>query len=214
MPRRAREDAPGVLHHVTTRGIERRVIFVDDVDRRDFVDRLDRILPEAGMACFGWALMPNHVHLVVRTGERGLSGVMARLNTGYAKAFNERHDRVGHLFQNRFKSFVIGDDAYWLAAVRYVHLNPVRARIVQSVVELEAYPWTGHATLMGNRRARFQSTRELLAEFAENPFGAHEGLRSWMLEAEAAAEPRHLVGDDPGALEELIRDLCERAGPR
>ena len=103
MARVARVVGGGVAQHVMVRGIERRRIFRDDLDRRDFVARLDRILPEEGWSCFAWALMPNHVHMVMQGSGRNLSRVMARLGTGYARGFNARHGRSGHLFQNRFK---------------------------------------------------------------------------------------------------------------
>ena len=101
MARRPRDDAPGAAHHVMLRGIERRPIFLDDVDRQDFLRRLSHLVAELGFRCFAWALMPNHVHLVLRSGSVRISQLMARLGTGYARRFNERHDRVGHLFQLR-----------------------------------------------------------------------------------------------------------------
>ena len=194
------------------RGIERRLLFLDDADRWDFVCRLDRILPESGMACFGWALMPNHVHLVLRTGERRLSHVMARLNTGYALSFNRRHDRVGYLLQGRFKSIPVGDDSYWLTVVRYVHLNPVTAGIVGSLADLEAYPWTGHATLMGRGSVRFQTAAEFLRVFASEPEQARSRLRSWMEDGVERGEARAKLTGGAGALEDLIYEACGRAG--
>ena len=106
MPRKARLDAPGALHHILVRGIERRKIFRDDSDRDDFLKRLGGILRESQTPCFAWALMPNHFHLLLRTGLTPLSNVMRRLLTGYAVTFNLRHRRSGHLFQNRYKSIV------------------------------------------------------------------------------------------------------------
>jgi REP element-mobilizing transposase RayT len=101
MPRKARIDAPGALHHIIVRGIERRKIFWDDVDRDSFIDRLGQVLPETHTDCFAWALIANHVHLLSRTGITPISTVMRRLLTGYAVQFNRRHRRHGHLL-NRF----------------------------------------------------------------------------------------------------------------
>jgi REP element-mobilizing transposase RayT len=101
MPRQPRLDAPGVLHHVMVRGIERRAIFRDDTDRADFVDRLAALVPATGLTVYAWALLPNHAHLQVRTGGRPLPRVMRSLLTGYAGAFNRRHKRSGHLFQKQ-----------------------------------------------------------------------------------------------------------------
>ena len=106
MLRQPRIDAPGVLHHIICRGIERRCIFTDDNDREDFVNRLDTILSETSTLCYAWVLIPNHFHLLLRTGTTPISTVMRRLLTGYAVKFNHRHKRSGHLFQNRYKSII------------------------------------------------------------------------------------------------------------
>ena len=104
MRRLARLDAPGVLHHVMGRGIERKKIFVNDKDREDFIDRLAKIVEKGGMDIYAWALIPNHFHLLCKTRNRPLSTSMRRILTGYAVNFNKRHKRQGHLFQNRYKS--------------------------------------------------------------------------------------------------------------
>jgi len=109
MPRQARLDAPDALHHVMVRGLERRVIFRDDQDRADFVARLAALAKAGAWTVYAWALLPNHAHLLVRTGTRPLARSMRSLLTGYAGYFNRRHKRVGHLFQNRYKSVVMGD---------------------------------------------------------------------------------------------------------
>ena len=119
MPRKARIDlcgvassktyAPGALHHIVVRGINRRKIFIDDADRDDFLDRLGNILSDSKTPCFAWALMTNHPHLLLRTGTVPIATVMRRLLTGYAVSFNPPsadHRRHGHLFQNRYKSIL------------------------------------------------------------------------------------------------------------
>jgi len=95
MPRTARLDAPGVLHHVIIRGIERRHIFKDDKDRDDFLVRIEGLLPEMNIVCYAWALMSNHSHFLFRTGDVPLSTLMRRLLTGYVVRFNRRHRRHG-----------------------------------------------------------------------------------------------------------------------
>jgi putative transposase len=126
MPRRARVDAAGALQHIICRGIQRCRIYRDDSDRQDFLSRLGQILRETRTTCYAWALMPNHFHLLLRTGDVPISTVMKRLLTGYALRFNRRHRRCGHLFQNRYKSILCQEDAYLLELVRYIHLNPLR----------------------------------------------------------------------------------------
>ena len=153
MARVARRDAPGSIHHVLLRGIEGRRIFLDDDDRRDFLDRLARQITEGRGSCFAWTLMSNHVHLLLRTGERPLSEAMRRLNTGYARAFNLRHRRRGYLFQDRFRSILVEDDGYLRVVLRYIHLNPIRGKLVSSLDALARHPWTGHSRLMGFQRA-------------------------------------------------------------
>ncbi|MDZ7696711.1 MAG: transposase [Deltaproteobacteria bacterium] len=134
------------------RGIERRKLFLDDKDRRSFLDRLAVILEETQTQCYAWALIPNHFHLLLRTGPTELSKVMRRLMTGYAVTFNKRHKRSGHLFQNRYKSIICEEDPYLLELIRYIHLNPLRAKLVQDLKELDTYPWSGHSTILGRRK--------------------------------------------------------------
>jgi len=112
MPRQARIDAPGALHHIVIRGIERRRIFADDTDREDFIERMSALLLETRTRCYAWALMTNHVHLLLRTGNVPIASIMRRLLTGYAVRFNRRHRRYGHLFQNRYKSVLCEEDPY------------------------------------------------------------------------------------------------------
>jgi REP element-mobilizing transposase RayT len=114
MPRQARIDAPGALHHIIVRGIERRKIFYDNFDRDNFLERLGTVLAESSTPCFAWALIPNHLHLLLRTGFAPIATVMRRLLTGYAVTFNRRHRRHGQLFQNRYKSILCQEDLYLL----------------------------------------------------------------------------------------------------
>ncbi len=141
MPRQARLDAPGILYNVMVRGLERRPIFRDDVDRRDFCTRLGRLVEATTLTVYAWALLPNHAHLLLRTGQRPLARCMRALLTGYVGAFNRRHKRVGHLFQNRYKSIVEEEESYLLELVRYLHLNPLRAKVVPTL------PWRPAGTL-------------------------------------------------------------------
>ena len=111
MPRQARIDSPGALHHVIRRGIERRNIFEDDIDRNRFVERLGNVLEQTSTSCFAWALMPNHFHLLLKAGATPFTKGMRKLLTGYAVTFNHRHCRHGHLFQNRYKSFLCQEES-------------------------------------------------------------------------------------------------------
>ena len=106
MLRQARIDAPGALHHIIARGIARRKVFDDNTDREFFVERLCLILNETDTFCFAWALIPNHFHLLLKTGTTPIATVMKRLLTGYAMYYNRTHKRSGHLFQNRYQSIL------------------------------------------------------------------------------------------------------------
>ena len=165
MPRTARLDAPGVLHHVIIRGIERRKIFWDEADYEDFLDRLAGLIPETQTTCLAWVLMTNHAHFLLRAGPDGLSGFMRRLLTGYAVKFNRRHHRHGQLFQNRYKSILCQEDAYLKELVRYIHLNPLRAGMVEGVAQLKDFRYSGHAVIMGNRKRPWQDSGYVLDQF-------------------------------------------------
>ncbi len=152
MPRVARLDSPGVLQHVIVRGNEKRKIFLGDQDRRRFLDRLSQLLGDSETLCYAWSLIPNHFHLLLLPIHFKLAVLMRRLLTGYAVTFNLAHHRIGHLFQNRYKSIVCDKESYLLELVRYIHLNPMRAGLVRTLEELDRYSWSGHAVLMGNRK--------------------------------------------------------------
>ena len=201
MPRSARLDAPGCLHHIMIRGIERRKIFRDDVDREDFLSRLGRLLPATKTACFAWAQMPNHAHFLFRTGVVPIATLMRRLLTGYAVYFNHRHKRSGQLFQNRYKSILCQEDSYLTELVRYIHLNPYRAGIVQSLEALNKYPYCGHSVLMGNRNRDWQDTGYVLSCFGKQAFGARKHYFKFVSEGAGQGRRDELTGGG------LIRSL-------
>jgi len=130
------------------RGIDRGDIFLDDMDRTEFLMRMGRLVKVSGTGIYAFVLMSNHVHMLLKSGANGLPTFMRRLLSGYAQYFNRRHNRVGHLFQNRYKSIICEEDAYFDKLVAYIHLNPIRAGMVGTLHELELYPWSGHAVLM------------------------------------------------------------------
>ena len=168
MPRKARIDAPGALHHIMARGIEGRPIFQNDHDRQDFIKRLALIIDETETKCLAWALIPNHFHLLLKSGAEPVAKLMLRLLTGYAVSYNLRHNRQGHLFQNRYKSILCQEDPYLLELVRYIHLNPIRANLVTNMKSLEKYPFCGHSTLMGKFKNDWQDTNGVLRLFGKN----------------------------------------------
>jgi len=145
------------------RGIERTAIFRDDQDRTDFVTRVATLAEQGAWTVYAWALPPNHAHLLVHTSQRPLARSMRSVLTGYAGAFNRRHHRVGHLFQNRCKSIVVEEEPYLLELVRYLHLNPLRAKVVTDLPTLDRCPWTGHSALLGAVPRPWQDTATILS---------------------------------------------------
>lgn len=171
------------------RGIEGRSVFTTDADRKDLLDRIATAVSATGCHVLAWALLPNHFHLLVRTGPRPLSTVMRRILTGYAGAFNRRHRRRGHLFQNRYKSILVEEEPYLLELVRYLHLNPLRAGIVKNVSELDAFPWAGHSALLGRIPRPWQAIQEVLGRFGSGA-AARRRYRAFM--ADGISQGRRL----------------------
>ncbi len=210
MPRAARLDIAGVLQHVIVRGIERRDVFVDDQDRTSFLDRLSVLLVKMEMDCFAWALMENHAHILLRPTDKNLGEFMRRLLTGYAVTFNLRHHRSGHLFQNRYKSIVCEEDPYLLELVRYIHLNPLRAGLVDDISGLKRYPWCGHSVIMGARQFPGQKVEEVLRYFSTKKELAREKYQEFVADGIRLGKRNELVG---GGLRRGLKVLGNEALP-
>jgi REP element-mobilizing transposase RayT len=194
MPRGPRLDAPETLHHVMVRGVARAPIFRDDADRGDFLARLAALAGAGALTVYAWALLPNHAHFLVRTGTRPLPRGMRSLLTGYAGAFNRRHHRVGHLFQNRYKSIVVEEEPYLLELVRYLHLNPLRAKVVADLAALDRYPWSGHSALVGTVPRSWQETATVLAQFGPTRRRALAAYRTFLAEGIPLGRRREFQG--------------------
>ena len=194
MPRKARIDAPGALHHIIVRGIERKDIFKDQKDKTNFLDRLGMILKETSTHCFAWVLMTNHVHMLLRTGLTSIATVMRRLLTGYAQQFNRRHMRHGQLFQNRYKSFLCEEDVYLLELVRYIHLNPLRAGIVEDIDELSLFSEGGHSALMGKVERKWQDVEYVLTYFGDRQGAARKAYREYIRKGVSQGRRPDLTG--------------------
>jgi putative transposase len=194
MPRQARLDVPGALHHVMGRGIEGRALFSGREDREDFLDRVQKLVEKESLVVYAWALMPNHFHLLVRTTKVPLSHVMRKLMSGYAGYFNRKHRRVGHVFSNRFKSILCEEESYFLELVRYIHLNPVRAGIIKSMEELGVSPLTGHSSLTGKHIRPWQSMGDVLNRFSGKGRMALAAYVTFVEEGKNRPEPKNLEG--------------------
>jgi putative transposase len=178
MSRPLRIDVEDGLYHVTSRGWERRLVVRDDRDRQRWLGLLDRVATRCVWRVFAWVLMGNHFHLYLRTPQANLSAGMHDLNSGYASGFNRRHHRCGALFQGRFKAVLVEDDSHALELTRYIHLNPVRARIVDRP---EEYGWSSYQDFLGGRKApAWLDWQTVLAEVAKDRSRARSAYRRFV----------------------------------
>ena len=194
MPRQARLDSPGTLHHVIVRGTEGRNIVEDDNDRTNMISRLGNLAEETKTDIYAWALMPNHMHILLKSSSYGLSKFMRRLLTGYAITFNKRHNHSGHVFQNRYKSIVCDEDTYFEELVRYIHLNPLRVDLAGDMPSLDNYPWCGHSAIMGMKTHEWQNINYVLARFGTSGKDSINNYRKYIENGISEGRRNELVG--------------------
>ena len=186
MSRQLRIDFPGAIHHVTSRGNERRIIYRDDRDRLHFLELLEEVVVMRRWILHAWVLMSNHYHLLIETPEVGLSRGMKKLNESYARWFNTRHRRVGHLYQGRFKNILIERESHLLELVRYIVLNPVRCGAVKYAGD---WTWSNYRATAGLRPAPgWLETEWTLSMFDQWDRGkAREDYRRFVADARGAS---------------------------
>lgn len=146
MARPLRIEFPGALYHITSRGNAQADIYLDEQDRFTFLKQLGDVCDKHNWRCYAYCLMTNHYHMVVETGDASLSKGMRALNGVYTQCFNRHHHRVGHVFQGRYKAILVDKEAYFLEAIRYVLLNPVRACMVKAAGQ---YRWSSYRAMIG-----------------------------------------------------------------
>lgn len=187
MSRPIRIEFSNALYHVTARGDRREDIFEDDADRQMFLSILAQVVTQCNWICHAWCLMDNHYHLLIQTPDGNLSKGMRQLNGVYTQASNRRHQRVGHLFQGRFKAILVDSDAYLLELARYVVLNPVRAGMVQKPVD---WKWSSYRASVGlEPAAPWLAVDGLLAQFAKRRSLAQQRYAQFVAEGIKAASP-------------------------
>jgi REP element-mobilizing transposase RayT len=165
MARPLRLEYAGALYHITSRGNERQAIYAENGDFELFLSLLANVCGQYNWVVHAYCLMTNHYHLLVETPDANLSKGMRQLNGTYTQAFNRKHQRVGHLFQGRFKSILVDQDAYLLELSRYIVLNPVRAKMVSTP---DDWPWSSWHSMMGNTPSPdWLATDNLLGMFAK-----------------------------------------------
>ena len=150
MARPLRLEITGGLYHVTSRGNRRELIYEGDEDRSLWLETLSRVCARYNWRVHAYCLMDNHYHVVIEIAEGNLSKGMRQLNGVYTQAFNRRHNRVGHIFQGRYKAILVEKEAYLLELVRYVVLNPMRAHMIKNI---DNWPWSSYLATTGKRDA-------------------------------------------------------------
>lgn len=166
MARKPRLHINGGVYHVMQRGNGGQDIFFDDDDRRHFYSLLEQGVAHYGHRIHGFCLMNNHVHLAMQVGEKPLTQIMQNLSFRYTRWMNKKQQRIGHLFQGRYKAILVDQDAYLLELVRYIHLNPVRARLVE---QPQDYAWSGHRAYLGQETLPWLTTDWVLGQFGTQP---------------------------------------------
>ncbi|MGI6492579.1 MAG: REP-associated tyrosine transposase [Pelotomaculum sp.] len=165
MARKPRQFSDTGIYHVMLRGNERKNIFQDDGHKRRFLDGIDAKRKEADFAVYAYCIMDNHVHLLINIKEQDLSSIMKGIAVRYAVFYNWHQSRVGHVFQDRFKSETIQDDRHLLAAVRYIHNNPVKAGMVEKAAD---YRWSSYAEYLQPKSRDWLDTEFVLSIFSDN----------------------------------------------
>lgn len=187
MSRPVRIEFPDALYHVTARGDRSEDIFEDDQDRWGFLSTLEQVIAQFNWVCHAWCLMDNHYHLLIQTPDSNLSKGMRQLNGVYTQASNRRHQRVGHLFQGRFKAILVDSDAYLLELSRYVVLNPVRAGMVKKPAD---WPWSSYRASVGLEPVTaWLAVDGLLAQFAKRRSLAQRRYAQFVAEGIKVASP-------------------------
>jgi REP element-mobilizing transposase RayT len=180
MGRAPRIHFKGAIFHVMSRGNGGQDIFLDDSQRQRFLSILSQVKRENVFKIFAYCLMPNHFHFLIQVADRSLSRGMQQLLTRYSKHFNMRQNRKGHLFQSRYKAILCRDDAYFLELLRYVHLNPVRKKLVATA---SAWHWSGHGELNGEKEAALVDVGFPLSLFDADKMRAREKYSEFILTA-------------------------------
>ncbi len=179
MARPPRMEFPGAFYHIIVRGNQRQDIFVEDQDRVEYLRRVKHYKKECGFILYAFVLMTNHVHLLIETRNNPISKIMQLINLTYTQYFNKKYGKVGHLFQGRYKSLLCDRDEYLLSLVRYIHLNPVRAKLVK---EPQEYRWSSYNSYLTEAKDLIDTDR-VLRVFSERVSHARRRYRDFIQEA-------------------------------
>ncbi len=214
MARQARIEYSGALYHLTSRGNAQQDIFITDDDRIEFLERLRQAQGRYNTIVYAYCLMDNHFHLLVETPDANVSQFMRHLNSTYTQKFNLSNNRVGHLFQGRFKSILVQKDLYLMELARYIVLNPVRAGRVKAA---KGWRWSSYRITAGlSSSVEWLNSDWILAQFSKKYKLATIAYRKFVSQGRNQSKPwekiknQILLGDD-GFIKDSIKQLEDRA---
>lgn len=210
MARPLRLEASGAAYHLIVRGNERKAIFRDDADRERYLGRLAHYRERFDFRLYAYCLMDNHVHLAIERGSVPVSRIILAVQSSYTQWFNRRHGRVGHLFQGRYKAFLVQKQRYFWALLRYIHSNPVKARVVQRAQD---YRWSSDHFYRRGEGPSWLDLDEVLRKFATRRSAAVREYRRLMASAEGEDyEDLRVQGQVIKGEEEFAERLLQDAG--
>lgn len=195
MARPLRIEYPDAYYHVISRGNYQEKVYLNDRDKEKFIEYLEKATERFSVIIHGYCLMSNHYHLLIQTPDSNLSRAMQWINVSYATYFNRKRDRHGHLFQGRFKAILIDADEYLKHLSRYIHLNPVRAKMVSSPSD---YQWSSYNAFIGKQKPpQFLETDWLLSTFGKNRKQARQSYKDFVekVDAKALEDPGKLISE-------------------
>ena len=212
MVRALRIEYPGALYHITSRGNKQENIYLSDADRVLFLEILSHVCMRCNWICYSYCLMSNHYHLLVETPLSNLSKGMQLLNGIYTQKFNQTHNRVGHIFQGRFKGILVEKNAYLLELSRYIVLNPVRANMVSTP---EEWTWSSYQSTVNQlTKLTWLSTDKILSLFSQNLLIAIQKYQQFVYEGMAANTPwDHLKNQIYLGSENFIDEMQKKVIP-
>ncbi len=206
MPRQARKRSKTGIYHIMIRGINRQIIFEEDDDYVKFVSTLLRVKEKSEFMIYGYCLMGNHVHLLLQEGKESISLAMQRICSSFVYWYNKKYDRYGHLFQERYKSEVVENDSYLITVLRYIHQNPIKASITDSV---EGYKWSSYNKYMHDQS--IIDTEFIFDLFSEQKEEARKQFEKYMKESNEDIcldyKERHRISD-----EKILKLIEEKYG--
>ncbi len=203
MARRAREKSKSGIYHIIMRGINRQVIFEEEEDKQKFLECLSHYKDICNYKIYGYCLMDTHIHLLIKESEEDIAAIMKRISVRYAVWYNRKYDRCGHLFQDRFKSENVEDEAYLLAVLRYIHQNPLKATMVE---DLGAYRESSYREFIDT--AKIVDSEFILRHFSHDRSRAMQGFVRFMSES-VEDEPRLEYREQRKLKDEMVRKLIQ-----